>query len=252
MRSLIRIAESATSREFDVEHAVSEPCSDEDHALGVQSQPINLVEIKALPKYDTQPWKQFSSEAPLELPDREREAVEWYQGHGHTHINSKLRGTSPEWKMPTDDEMWNEYGFVMGVDEAIGHMDEVLARAPRRKRPLTVFRGERDPRRVEQLEAMEPGESYIDHGFLSTSLGPSYAFYSFAQFKGVNALSMIVVPPSVRGALLKMDVNEPSREMEFVIDRGCRYTLREKRMIPNRNRGHPVRELRLLVWDASR
>lgn len=100
---------------------------------------------------------------------------------------------------------------------------------------------------------MDIGQSFVDPGFLSTSLGPSYAFYSFSQRHDVNAISMILLSTDVQGAYISNAKDASNHtEAEFLIDRGTTYTLRQKKTIPNMNRGHPVKEILLLIWDATK
>lgn len=211
---------------------------------------MRLYEIESLPKYDTLPKKAAHKFPQPTLSKREREAVKWWGEHGHDIINSKLRGIEPMFGAATDDEiqqqMQKDYGFTMDTDEAISQFDSIMLHAPKRSKTIKVFRGERRAERRQELSEMEVGHSYVDSGYVAASLGPSTAFYSFTHGKG--PLSMILVPPSVRGVYISSDADE-HLEMEFLIDRGTRYTLLERRMIPNRNRGWD--DLLLLVWQAG-
>lgn len=204
---------------------------------------MRLYEIDSLPKYDTLPKKTAHKFPQPTLSKREREAVRWYRDHGHDAMNSKLRNLEPKYSH-SPDEMQQDYGFTIDADEAILHFDQIMAHAPKRTKTLKLFRGERNAERREALSQMEVGQSYVDDGYVSVSLGPSYAFYGFTHGKG--PLSMILVPPDVRGVYIDSDDHT---EMEFLIDRGTKYTLVERRMIHNRNRGWD--DLLLLVWQAS-
>ena len=53
----------------------------------------------------------------------------------------------------------------MSIDEAVMHLDAIAENTPRRRRNLTVFRGEANKARLKELVGMEIGESYVDAGF---------------------------------------------------------------------------------------
>lgn len=213
---------------------------------------MRLAEIASLPKFDDTAMKAARKIKPLVLDQPQKNALTWYKDGGYTPINTTLRG-GPEKDREVDDaQMHTDYGFAMTVDDAVRHLSDATGTGPRRKKPLNVFRGERNRARAQALGDMEVGQSYVEPTFVSTSLGPSYAYYAFTSMSGTNIVSMIVVPPDVRGAYIS-NAHDPEThtEMEFLIDRGTRFTLAEKRTIPNRNKGHPVKDIVLLVFNAS-
>ncbi len=207
--------------------------------------------MHGLPTYDTKQKQtaKASFQQPSNLSYREKEAVRWYQEHGYSPINGDLLGINPEFKMPSRKEMQQDYGFYMSTREAVEQLDKVIAKAPLRKKTIYVYRGEKNANRAKKLADTEVGDSYINTAFQSNSLGPSYAFYAFSrQQNELAVLSMIKVSPSVPGAYIS---DKEHTEMEFLIRRDVKYTLIDKRIIPNKNRGHPVKEILLLVWKAS-
>lgn len=209
---------------------------------------MRLIEISSLPYYDTRYERIASKMLRPDLTDREAQAIEWWRGHGYSPVNSALRGIDPEWPIPSDEDMLHDYGFTMSPDEALRHLDAMQSKAPKRKRTIKVFRGERSQERTEQFAAMKIGESYVEHGFTSASVGPSYAFYYAMDRGNTNALSMILVPPSVRAAYV---ADEKHTEMEVLIDRDTRFTLQAKRHIPNRNPNYRGEKVLLFAWVAS-
>ncbi len=216
---------------------------------------MRIDEIKALPKYGTKFPAPKSVGSPADYAnDDDIAAMRWYTGHGYSPINAELRGVEPDFERGSDEEMIDDYGVAMSNAEGIERIDRLLASAPKRRGKVRVFRGESKVAVTNRLLAMEPGQSFTDPAYLSTTFDPSYAFYAFAQSKlrgdtGSAAISMYEVPNTVAGAFMHFDGE--SVEKEFVLARGCTYTLREKRSIPVRNRGYPVREITLLIWDVS-
>jgi len=212
-----------------------------------------ITEISALPKYDRLAYKQARKIAPPEISDQQRSALKWYRGFGSEEINSELRKLPLRRPAFTDAEKQEEHDEVLSTEETIQRIDSVMLKAPKRNKVLAVYRGEADAERVASLQNMEIGQSYVDDAFLSTSLGPSYAFYSFAAARGKhNVLSMIRLPVAVQGIYVSdLDGSDEHTELEFLINRGTRYTLRDRRTIPNRNRGYSPTVVQLLVWDAE-
>jgi hypothetical protein len=210
---------------------------------------MRLIEISGVPYYDTRYERTAHNMPHPDLTDREAKAVKWWRGHGYSPINSVLRGTDPEWPIPSNDEMLNDYGFTMLPDEALQHLDSIQAKGAKRKRTIKVFRGERSQERTDQFAEMDIGESYVEPGFTSATVGPSYAFYFAMGSNPTNALSMILVPPSVRSVYVS---DEEHTEMEVLIDRNTRFTLQAKRNIPNRNPHYRGQKVLLFAWLASR
>lgn len=100
---------------------------------------------------------------------------------------------------------------------------------------------------------MRVGDSFVDPGFVSTSLSSSYAFFSHAvrnRREGAAALSMIHVPPAV-GGVYASGFDEDQAEVEFVIARGTTFTLRDRRAIRNAARGWRDTPITLSVFAAS-
>jgi hypothetical protein len=100
---------------------------------------------------------------------------------------------------------------------------------------------------------MNIGESYVDKGFVSTSLSASYAFYSFSGISNNPILSMIRLPKNVPAAYIsnaKGKFSSEHTETEILIERGTTFTLKAKRIIPNKNKKHRIKEIMLLVWDS--
>ena len=214
-----------------------------------------LTEIAALPKWG---GKKFPPRhvGPLDhVDDDDMAAVRYYTGHGYSPINAQLRGHDPDFARGTDDELVQDYGVALSNDEGIERIDRVIATAPKRKGKIRVFRGESKVSVTNQHLAMDIGQSYTDPAYLSTTFDPSRAFYSFAQLRrevgaGSNAISLYSVGPEVPGAYMNFP-GEGDLEQEFVIARGCTYTLRDKKTIPVKNKGYPVTEITLLVWSVS-
>ncbi len=211
-----------------------------------------LHEITSLPKYG----KGFPSRhvGPLDVSDEDMAAIRWYTGHGYSPINAKLRGHDPDFDRGSDADMISDYGVAYSEDEGIERIDRVISAAPKRKGMIKLFRGESNAAVTRKYLAMEPGQTHTDPGYLSTTFDPTRAFYGFAQMRretGVasNAISMYLVPPNVPGAY--MDFGGDALEQEFILARGCTYTLVEKRTIPVRNRGYPVKEIDLLIWRVT-
>jgi hypothetical protein len=204
---------------------------------------MRIDEITSLPKYGSA--KVPKHVQPPDANDEDVAVMRWYTGHGYSPINAQLRGHKPDFDRDSD-ELSNNHG--------IEGMDRVLANAPKRKRALKLFRGESNAEVTKRYIAMEPGQSHTDPGYLSTTFDPSRAFYSFSQLRShyggaSNAISMYLVPPSVPGAYMHYDGE--AIEQEFVLARGCTYTLKDKRTIPVRNKGYSVSEITLLIWDVS-
>lgn len=214
---------------------------------------MRLFELTSLPKYGNKfPPKHVG---PLDYAtDDDVAAIRWYTGHGYSPINAQLRGYKPEFERGSDDDMWNDYGVVLSNEEGIEAIDRIIADAPKRAGQIKVFRGETNLAVTQRYLEMEIGQSYTDPGYLSTTFDPTYAFYSFAQSRRINgeasnAISMYLVPPSVPGAYMHFDGE--AVEKEFVLARGCTFTLKEKRVIPVKNKGYPVKEINLLIWKVK-
>jgi hypothetical protein len=78
---------------------------------------------------------------------------------------------------------------------------------------------------------MNIGESYVDKGFVSTSLSASYAFYSFSGISNNPILSMIRLPKNVPAAYIsnaKGKFSSEHTETEILIERGTTFTLKAK------------------------
>lgn len=215
---------------------------------------MRINEISSLPRYDGHAGK---LPPPLDADERQKQAIRYYQEHGYAGINADLRGTKREWAPMTREEMMTDYGWHMDDAESIQHLDTLMTTAPRRKRTIKVYRGESNSDHAEKLASMEIGESFVDPGYLSTSVRPAYGFYAFARrgFHGDrknNIVSMFLVPPSVKAINLDTVGDDPSPEAEFLIGRGSTYTLAEKRLIPNGNKSyHEAQEIQLLIWKVS-
>jgi len=209
---------------------------------------MRLSEITSMPYDDRQYEPTARNMRQPDLTDREAQAVHWWREHGYSPINSALRGNDPEWPIRSDDEMQSDYGFTMTTDEAVQHLDNIQAKELKRQHTIKVFRGERSQERTDQFAQMDIGASYIEPGFTSASIGPSYAFYYAMGRNQTSALSMIQLPPSVRAVYVS---GKEHTEMEMLIDRNVRFTLQAKRNIPNRNPHYRGQNILLFAWKAE-
>lgn len=209
---------------------------------------MRINEITELPaRYGEIPTPKFMSR--INPDDQEANAIHWYREHGYSPINAKLRGYDPKW--PQGD-MLTDYGFEMSIEDAIRHLDAITKKY-QRAQTIRVFRGEENIEHAKKLSNIPVGDSYVDHGFCSTTFDPTRAFYAFAQTSKTphNILSMFIVPSEVRGASLFMSSDERDVEKEFLIARNCRYTKIDQREIPISNPNLPLKSIQLLVWNVG-
>jgi len=162
----------------------------------------------------------------------ENQAIKWYRGYGYLYINAKLRGHEPKYKFDPD-EIEQDHGFKITPEEAIKALDDFIEKFSH-KRKLTVYRGEADYIQAKKLLSHEIGYSYTDAAYVSTSLSASYALYAFSSIANIGVISMILLPPKVKAAYVSY--NDEHSETEVLIARNTTFTLREKRIIPNKNR----------------
>ena len=139
--------------------------------MGFECQEINMymriTKLKSLPKYNVRQRKSLDNKIwRIKLIEATTSSHQMVSKLGYSPINGKLRGIKPEWKVPSESDMRKHLGFVMSIDEAVMHLDAIAENTPRRRRNLTVFRGEANKARLKELVGMEIGESYVDAGFL--------------------------------------------------------------------------------------
>ena len=142
--------------------------------------------------------------------------------------------------------MMKDYGFVMDKDVGIQHLDNVIKKAPKRKKIIYAYRGERSEYHAKKLLGMNVGESYSTESFTSASLSASFAYYAFSSYNDAELLSMFIIPPSFPAAYISHD----HTEMEILLARGATFTLKEKRVIQNKDRSNRP-SINLLVWDVT-
>lgn len=173
-------------------------------------------------------------------------AIKWYQDGGYHGINGFLRNI-PDYFHFTPEEMMVDHGFAMTDEQAVMILLSAMRDAPKRSRTIRTYRGDsRVGTHQEKLLKMEIGESYIDPAFVSSTFDPNYAFYGFSSSSDLNAMSMLIIPPSIMGLRLAEDT-----ENEFLLAPNCSFTLVDKTTIPVRNKGYRHKWTTLMTWRVS-
>jgi hypothetical protein len=180
--------------------------------------------------------------------DEERKAINWYKDGGYDTINPSLR--YGEDVPPDTEQMLTDHGFDMNNQTSTKHLDNVIAKAPKRKKIIYAFRGERSEYHTNKLLGMEVGESFTELSFVSASLSASYAYYAFSRSNSLGLLSKFIIPPSFPAAYIS---DGPEHlEMEILLARNTTFILKEKRTIPNKDRKHFKNiPITLLIWDLK-
>lgn len=146
------------------------------------------------------------------------DAVQKYtSGSGdYSLVNSLLRGTYRTENPET----------LMSAQQLISMLDEAMVRAPRLENDLVTFRGLRDEPEVQALLNLNPGESFVDKGFGSTSLSEDIA----RQFTGETPGAILRISnPTGSLGLFPYAYRVPHRisnqydEMEYLVPRNASY-----------------------------
>jgi ADP-ribosyltransferase exoenzyme/acetyltransferase (GNAT) family protein len=163
------------------------------------------------------------------LTDAQRDAALAYSRNGlYAQINAPLRemqGKAGGGGMNPVDK--NLHKYVKNIDDAIASSP-----APRR---MLLMRGVNQEAGVRALEKLQPGDVYVDPGFVSTSYDPSIgADYSigFGVRKGIEL--KITVPEGHPALAIP---SEFPKEREIVLGRGGRYIVTAREVAED---GHTV------------
>jgi hypothetical protein len=155
------------------------------------------------------------------LSAAERGAIEWYRGGGSRAINEQLRTGQPQ--PDALEEQEKDYGRAYTNDDSVRLLDAAVGRSSLPE-PVATYRGLQSPEAAAALLARKPGELFRDDGFVSTSLSPQYAYWSFAQ-KAVYAggppvVARIEVPAGFNAAYV---AHPDGTEAELLLQRGAEY-----------------------------
>ncbi len=147
------------------------------------------------------------------LAPRHIDAISNYKDAGYQLVNSYARGS---FRPPTQ-------ASENHIKDNVKHLDEVVATAPRTPEDLTVWRGIHK----DLKDAFVPGDTFVDHGFVSTSLRASIASSAHAYNKDGTVVK-IHVPAGSPGAYIDAAAHScPGNkcENEFLLPRGSKFKI---------------------------
>lgn len=144
-----------------------------------------------------------------------------YTGSGYENCNAYLRGL--------EMKEWNEPPGPDDVDEFVSSIDNVFDKSPRLPKAYKAFRGV-DPI---ALSGLQPGDEFVDDGFVSTSVD------SHKAFSGTKL--EIRVPKGAR-ALYVEEVSNLGHERELLLDRSSKFRIlkAEYAKYDKDKRGNPI------------
>jgi hypothetical protein len=170
----------------------------------------------------------------LTLTAAEQDALDFYQGGAFTLVNGRLRGTSP-WAQ-------REGTAPDRVDGGVAGLDSVMGRS-RTRENLESYRGmvfsDRDAASWEFAQRLQPGATFRDDGFMSTTIDrqviQGFSGSSYGE-QGPGRIAMDVrvrVPagtPAIYYNALRPDGNPDEREL--LLGRGLTYRVIGRRDLP--------------------
>ena len=170
------------------------------------------------------------------LSEKENTALDEYQGTTYRTDNAILRRSvnQPDWEPP---ESWYEArsGKLGGADR-IDTLTEALNRATTPEE-YTAYRGFAGTKTGDAMAQLQPGQTFTDWGFASTSTNQEYALREFGGHGEISA-ARITVPQGSRAAYLTRAAEaETMKEWELLIQRGAKFevegfdTIGDKRII---------------------
>jgi hypothetical protein len=159
----------------------------------------------AKPHMDHEEFLKARKEFTKKLTSEEKAAVLHYSGSGYAALNKDLRTSKGE--APQHASL-------------IKSLDSALAKGAA-KEEMVVFRGENHP---ERFAGKGPGDSYIDHGYMSTSNEPSSAF-------GGEVFMHLTVPKGHPAGVIP---SHHAHEKEVLLGRGSRVTINKIEKIGHR------------------
>jgi SPP1 gp7 family putative phage head morphogenesis protein len=165
-----------------------------------------------------------------ELTDAELNVLGDYQGEFYGNINGVLRGTiDPE----SVNEFLEDYGMGIDIDKVIKNMDSAMRHAKPTPTNVMTYRGiyyDVDDEFGQLIESLEPGMTYTDKGFTSTSLSRRVAEnfredHAFAYPDG--AIIRYELPRKTRAvAYQRYSTSSITQdEMEILLDRNVEYAV---------------------------
>ena len=162
----------------------------------------------------------LSKKTMAKLTKEQKGAVAWYRDGGYRGINNSLR-TGKE-QPDLLEQQRKDWGVAYTNKQAIEHLDSVLSKAALDK-PIAVYRGIRESVDAERLRKMQVGDAVQDSGFLSTSLSPQSAYWSFAYgHKHSGVLVRIELPKGFHAAYIS---GKEGVENEVLLQRNSTFEI---------------------------
>ena len=144
--------------------------------------------------------------------------VNWYRDGGYTNINQQLRERAEQPDLL--EQQRKDWGAAFTNKQAIEHLDAVLNKSSLPE-AMVVYRGLRQAADGKRLLERQPGDVVRDEGFLSTSLSPQSAYWSFAhEGTGSGVLLRIVLPKGFKAAYIS---GSEGVESEVLLQRGVSF-----------------------------
>lgn len=174
--------------------------------------------------------RDFLGQQVPKLTEEMQSGIDAYAENGFSSINSFLR-TGPLKMLPTD--FVTPSGFQAFQAETnmtkkyIENLDAAIARAPKIKTPMVVWRGL--GLQTKELEALVPGSRFTDGAYVSTTLDRSVAVAFSEKSSGYPVVMKVIVPKGTRllAPSLGKSVNGTA-EMELLTARGRTFRVIER------------------------
>jgi len=170
------------------------------------------------------------------LSEKESAALDEYQGTTYRVDNAVLRRSvnQPEWE-PTSS-WYEEKSGKLGGTERIDNLTEALDKAETQEDQI-AYRGFAGTKTGDAMAELQPGDTFIDWGFASTSTNQEYALKEFSGYGEISAARITVPQGSKAAYLTRAAEAETMKEWELLIQRGAKFevegfdTIGDKRII---------------------